>query len=283
MPRRVGYSLLVAFLAAAAAGWWWWWHDWPGPHPRAVEQLDQHMAAWNAWLDQRLPDTAPPVHSPEELSETLAQLTDPPPDFPGIHSIGVGEPDSIAGLTVREALSVVWERTVQGPPGTSFTRSWLSAPDERPDVAMLNMRHLRKRWWSPSILRRLFATPDTGLTQAADSILQQRIMRALPQASPPDSFVARGDSLMMFSSGRTAAVAEDVFWRIRMEAFVFDLALIAIVAGLLALASQVAAARYLARRRLRAGFCRGCGYDLRASPGRCPECGRPAAAASANP
>ena len=62
----------------------------------------------------------------------------------------------------------------------------------------------------------------------------------------------------------------------RDAVLIVPLYLIAVVTFAGAMPALVAMRRWRRDRRLRAvGRCRYCGYDLRASPERCPECGRP--------
>ena len=46
------------------------------------------------------------------------------------------------------------------------------------------------------------------------------------------------------------------------------------------LPARALATRAIRRKRARRGLCRACGYDLRGTPGRCPECGTAAAPAA---
>ena len=73
------------------------------------------------------------------------------------------------------------------------------------------------------------------------------------------------------------AAAEDFIWQLKVKAFIQDVGAGAIAGCLLtavSLSAVALAGRTRARRRMRKGLCRSCGYDLRGPPGRCPECGR---------
>jgi hypothetical protein len=80
--------------------------------------------------------------------------------------------------------------------------------------------------------------------------------------------VASGDGSMHFGEAlQGPIIGNNVPYRSLRVSYFF--------AGLLALVLPVAwYAGYVARRtRRRAGHCPSCGYDLRATPGSCPECG----------
>jgi hypothetical protein len=80
----------------------------------------------------------------------------------------------------------------------------------------------------------------------------------------------------------TLAVHRGYGWRWDVKAYWVLLAALALPAGRVILARSRQLAAYRAdRRRNRVGLCPSCGYDLRATPDRCPECGRATTARNA--
>lgn len=81
-----------------------------------------------------------------------------------------------------------------------------------------------------------------------------------------DRFIGFGKSRYRgrFSMGATAYAAEARLYFVPYWALLVLLAVAPVTLGWL---------RYRRYRRSRRGLCPGCGYDLRASEGRCPECG----------
>ena len=168
---------------------------------------------------------------------------------------------------------------------------------------------LLRRWWSPRAQVWWFLSKDAlpmrqrnaNLLYVRDRILSpggeyrvwnwesSRLLRRLkPSGVAPAtgwtpsltamSYVGPAAGLALNGTPEQLAAAESIVWRMEVENFAFDLLLGAGLAvlfgGLLALL------RYSGRRlvrdelRRRAGLCIDCGYDLRGSADRCPECGK---------
>ena len=88
------------------------------------------------------------------------------------------------------------------------------------------------------------------------------------------------------SAARRAHVAGFQYLDLRNQFPSYREAAIPLWSVVLVLSLQAAAAlRHARRRRRRAllGLCRRCGYDLRATPGRCPECGAVSAPVEGTP
>ena len=150
--------------------------------------------------------------------------------------------------------------------GVAFCATWLVASAEHRVQGWVRVTHEPLPGGSNVRLRLQGVTLRNGLVEAAWMNIDTS--RAVADANPPSAgrsswfFTPPGGMPLGVSSGPAGTDVRVPAW------------LVALLTAALPLAWYLRRRARLAREALaRAGHCALCGYDLRASPDRCPECG----------
>jgi hypothetical protein len=117
-------------------------------------------------------------------------------------------------------------------------------------------------------------TVDPSLLYKEDPVISPFGLRYLGQDLGERPTIDNAGSDLVFGFGRLRLIRHNGLrepWPNIVTIVTFPLWLIVAVLLILPLIAAVRIQRH--RRRLSAGRCKRCGYDLRASPERCPECG----------
>lgn len=231
--------------------------------------------------DGRLVVTAPPVAPADEIADALKRLRPIRNDHVqwNVHSWSADDGTAYVALAPQP----------KGYPETISTWFWLSRAGQTPAAQ--------------AVLLRLLAEPDNFVAAhvAIQSIQTSAVLppgswESLPPAQPvwndglglrlradagpgqiaawQGVFQARGGSYpMAWSADPDQRAALQSFWGPRLNQPRFTLPLWALLATFLLAPTAWCYALYRRHHRHLAGHCRRCGYDLRATPDRCPECG----------
>lgn len=317
MAKRTLSISVIALIAICVAGWLDR-SNWPGRHPGALEKWE---ANWHAnrsvVLNSRLPADLEPASTLGEVIEAMdshdqvnAWAAWGAFKSNGASAGGDTELDPsipLAGRTVEDVLlqmqaGTAWEETIawdiipdesrvtvlplrlqyrevttqvwdlrdilERPP---LVRHWadrllhgISTRKEREGQLIDAVQELDKRTWG--------ATFDDSVT-----INNMNNLKTMPDGSSPNGI------MLITVSDRTNAALLDAIWRIRATNFALGLVPTALGGLLIGSTTVVIVTRLLKHFRRLENRCANCGYDLRESPDRCPECGQPVEDGAAEP
>jgi hypothetical protein len=278
--------LLILVAVTLALGYsWWQWKDlvYPTlpPLPREPALRQRQFGMWitplaSAAMERRLPDD---FKSAGGLEETLKQLSKLGKvkllaDWPRIEATGIRRDTPIksqlAGKTVGDAIYGVLNE--QSPPLVGIA-------DDHMIALTITTRDVQARLGSTKSLNT--ADLATGVAET-DALIAQIAKNVAPGSwegrNRDDWHIANGGGLINVRANEAAyfdiaKYLNDIrLRRSRME-FARRAGIEVAIAVAIATAYLVLRHRRAQRRRRLEGCCRGCGYDLRASSDRCPECG----------